>query len=68
MDKIETGVIIRQCASSAEDAERVCNFGLNSADYCETCNRDGCNIGAQFRPIAKIVAVPMLIATLALLF
>lgn len=60
---IATGVVVRQCAGSTEIAERVCNLGLNSAEYCETCNKDGCNIGAC--PIAaKIIAIPALIATI----
>lgn len=62
---LATGVIIRQCAGSDEDAQRVCNFGLNSAEYCEYCDEDGCNIGARFDPLAiQIITIfPVLIAT-----
>lgn len=62
---VATGVIIRQCAGSEEDAQRVCNFGLNTAEYCITCkNKDGCNAADGLA--AKMIAIPMLIATVLL--
>lgn len=57
-------VVIRQCVGSKEDADRVCNFGSNKAEYCEICDQDGCNIGARLNPVAiQIIAIPVLIAT-----
>jgi hypothetical protein len=66
-------VISRSCFWEDVNAPRDSCYNTNTpsyirTEYCQTCTTDGCNGASQYGPIAMLVAIPVVIAKMLVLW
>lgn len=66
-------IVLRACHWESNNATKNgCTNSVTSpyvkTEFCETCDTDGCNSATQYAPVALLVAIPVAIAKISLLF